>query len=79
MDELKQEFEYYLEHQADLVRQYRGKYIVIVGKRVVGAYGSELEAVTESSKSHKLGTFLVQLCEPGTEAYTHTYHSRIAV
>ena len=78
MSTLQQEFEYYLEHQQELVRQYRGKFIVIVDQKVVGSYDSELEAVTQASKSYKLGTFLVQRCEPGTEAYTHTYHSRIA-
>ncbi len=78
MNALKKEFEYYLEHQQELVRKYRGKVIVIVDHNVVGSYDSELEAVTDASKTHKPGTFLVQRCEPGSEAYTHTYHSRIA-
>ena len=73
---LKKEFEYYLQHQDELVKQYNGKYIVIKDSVVIGAYASELEAVTITSCEHELGTFLIQKCEPGTSSYTQTYHSR---
>ena len=76
IEQLKKEFQYYLEHQNELVKQYNGKYIVIKGNEVIGAYDSELEAVTETSQQHELGTFLVQKCELGTSSYTQTYHSR---
>jgi hypothetical protein len=76
VEQLKKEFQYYLEHQKELVKQYKGKFIVIKGNEVIGAYDSELEAVTETSQQHELGTFLVQKCEPGTSSYTQTYHSR---
>ena len=75
-EQLKKEFQYYLEHQSELVKQYDGKFIVIKDSKVIGAYDSELEAVTETSQQHELGTFLVQKCEPGTSGYTQTYHSR---
>lgn len=35
-------------------------------------------AVSETKKAHELGTFLVQKVAPGTEAYTQTFHSRVA-
>ena len=34
---LEKEFNYYLEHQAELVPLYEGKYVMIVGEEVVGA------------------------------------------
>lgn len=74
---LEQEFNYYLEHQDELVKQYGGKHIVIKDQKVIGAYNSEIEAIRESVKSHQLGTFLVQKCESGTGSYTQTYHSRV--
>lgn len=74
--QLKREFQYYLEHQSELVKQYNGKFIVIKDNKVISAYDSELEAVTETSQQHELGTFLVQKCEEGTSSYTQTYHSR---
>ena len=74
---LEKEFEYYIEHQDELVEKYNGKYIVIKDCKVIGAFNSDFEAVTETMKGHELGTFLVQKCEPGKESYTQTYHSRV--
>ncbi len=67
---LKREFEHYLKNQDDLVKKYNGKYIVIKDLTVIGVYDDELEAVQETSKTHEMGTFLVQKCEPGTGSYT---------
>ena len=78
MDNLKKEFEYYLDHQDELVKKYNGKFIVIKECQVIGEYDSLLEAVEETSKKYELGTFLVQKCEPGSESYTQTYHSRVS-
>jgi len=78
-EKLEKEFNYYLEHQDELVKKYNGKYIVIKDCQVIGAFDSELEAVETTAKGHELGTFLVQKCEPGSESYTQTYHSRVAM
>ena len=75
---LKKEFEYYLKHQDDFVKQYEGKFIVIKDKKVMGEYENALNAVSETQKQHKPGTFLVQLVSPGNTAYTQTFHSRVA-
>lgn len=75
---LKQEFEYYLAHQAEMVSRYNGKFIVLKNREVIGVYDSELGAVAETQKTHALGTFLVQKVEPGQGAYTQTFHSRVA-
>ena len=74
---LKKEFKYYLTNQKELVKKYKGKFIVNKNSEVIGAYDSELEAVERTSKEYKLGTFLVQKCEAGSESYTQTYHSRV--
>ena len=70
---LADEFNYYLEHQGDLVKQYNGKVIVIKDRKVLGVYGNDIDAVTETQKNHELGTFLVQSVSPGTDAYTQSY------
>ena len=75
---LEKEFQFYLNNQDRLVKEYNGKYIVVKGEDVLGAYISEAEAFFETSKQHEAGTFLIQLCQPGDEAYTQTYHSRVA-
>jgi hypothetical protein len=74
---LEPEFDYFIGHQDELVRKYQGKFVVIKNQEVVGIYDSELQAVKETSKTHELGTFLVQKCEPGSESYTQVYHSRV--
>lgn len=75
---LEKEFEYYINHQDELVEKYRGKFIVIKDNEVLGAFDSDLEAIKETTKKHELGTFMVQKCEPGKESYTQTFHSRVA-
>jgi hypothetical protein len=75
--ELEKEFNYYLERQEELVKKYSGKFIVIKNREVIGVFDSELEAIEKTAEKYELGTFLVQKCEPGSESYTETYHSRV--
>ncbi len=79
MGELEKEFNYYLEHQDELVKKYNGKFIVLKEHDVLGAFDSAFEAVQKTTEQHELGTFLVQKCEPGSASYTQTYHSRVSV
>lgn len=74
---LQDEFNYYLAHQAELVEAYDGKFVAIKDGKVLGAYTDELEAIHETKKTHKLGTFLVQKVTPGDDAYKQTFHSRV--
>ena len=76
-DTLIDEFEFYLANQDDMVQRYNGKVIALKDHEVLGAYTSELEALTEVQKTHELGTFLIQRVSPGNEAYTATFHSRV--
>lgn len=77
MPQLEKEFKYYLENQNNFVRQYNGKCVVIKESQVLGVFDDEIEAVNETSKEHKIGTFLVQRVTEGAEAYTATFHSRV--
>lgn len=74
---LTKEFQYYLDHQTDLVKKYNGMFVVIKNCQIVGSYKTESEAIEDSMKTMELGTFLVQKCEPGKKSYTQTYHSRV--
>ena len=78
MGTLEEEFNYYLKNQDKIVEKYNGKFVVIKDCSIIDAYDLELEAIKETSRQHELGTFLVQKCEPGSESYTQTYHSRVA-
>jgi len=74
---LEKEFKYYLDNQDKLVKKYEGKFIVIKNQIVLDVYDTEMDAFYETLKEHKLGTFLIQLCLPGEESHTATFHSRV--
>jgi len=75
---LDKEFSYYLEHQNELLKKYNNRFVVIIGENVVGDHDSYEQALFQSSKKYELGTFLIQECTEGEEAYTQTFHSRVA-
>lgn len=77
-NELKKDFNYYLDNQDELIKKHNGKFIVIKNQKVLGSYDSEVEAIEETTRDHELGTFLIQKCEPGSDSYTQTYHSRVS-
>ena len=75
---LEKEFQYYREHQQELVDKHNGKFIVIKNDKVIGVFDSQLEAYTQTKKEHQLGTFLIQRVSPGTDGYTQVFHSRVS-
>ena len=74
---LQDEFQYYLDHQAELAAKYKDRHVVIKNGTVLGDYKTATEAVRETSRKHKPGTFLVQLCDADPESTKHTFHSRV--
>ena len=77
MTKLTDLFQYYLEHQNELVQKYNGKYLVIKDNSVVGAYDTEQDAYFDAEAKYGLGNFLIQLCTQGDAAYTQTFSSRV--
>lgn len=71
---LEQEFKYYIQYQDDFVKEYSGKFLVIRNQSFVGAFDTLDEAYFDSVKKFELGTFLLQKCTPGEEAYTQKFH-----
>ena len=74
---LEKEFKYYLDNQDELVKKYNNHVLVIIDNNVVAYYDDFEEAVLESAKQYKVGTFLVQKCTAGNKDYTETFHSRV--
>lgn len=69
------ELKFFITHQKEFVEKYNGKALVLRGDELVGVYESPLEAYTEAQKQFPLGTFMIQPCAPGPEAYTVTLHA----
>jgi len=72
---LEKELEFFIANQERLVKEHRGKTLVIKDQQVVGVYDTPLEAYTESMKKYEPGTFMIQPCNEGTDAYTVTITS----
>lgn len=71
----ERELEYFIANQEQLVQAHQGKILVIKDQEVLGIYDTELEAYCETQKEHMLGTFMIQPCAPGPDAYTVTISS----
>jgi hypothetical protein len=75
---LDNEFNYYVAHQAELVRKYDGRFLVIHGSKVAGNYGSLREAYNAGIGTYPPGSFLVHKCGPGRENYTRRMNPAVA-
>ena len=66
------ELQYFILNQNDLVSKYRGNFLVIKKNNLLGVYPTALDAYLVTKKDHELGSFMIQPCEPGSDAYTVT-------
>ena len=57
---LKREIATYEAHKPRLLRESRDRYVLIKGKRIVGTYGSELDAVRQGYERFGNVPFLVK-------------------
>jgi hypothetical protein len=76
---LENEYKYFEEHYEDIKKKFLDKFIVIIGEKVIGAYESQKEALAETLKTHKLGTFLVQKVTEKPQDIIHRFTSRVYV
>jgi len=74
---LDNEFKYYLDNKEYLLKNYKDKYIVIVGEKVVNSFKSEQEAYEFGVNKHGLGNFLIQYCGE-TNSKLQNFHSRVS-
>jgi len=75
---LDKEYKYYESHKEELIQKYAGKFIVIVESKIVGDFDSREEALTQSVKKLKIGTFLIQEIKSNSSDETMMFHSQVA-
>lgn len=56
------EFLWYEQHEAELLRRYLGRYLVIKDEQVIGDFSSRKIARQHTVPNHKPGTFIIHLC-----------------
>ena len=74
---LDKEYAYYKKHKTELFKNFKNKYLVIIGEEVVGNYDTESEAYSKAINQYKLGTFLIQHCVDDETETLQTFHSRV--
>ena len=73
---LKSEFEHYLANKAEFLKRYLGRFIALKDGQVIGAFDDRVEAVRQVSKTHPLGSFLVQhVTESDEQVRFHSRHA----
>ena len=72
---LEKELQFFIANQERLDKEHRGKTLVIKDEEVVGVYDTPLEAYVASMKKYEPGTFMIQPCGEGADAYTVTMTS----
>jgi hypothetical protein len=71
----ERELQFFIANQDRLVAEHRGKTLVLQGDEVVGAYDNALDAYVDAAAKYEPGTFMVQPCLEGSDAYTVTITS----
>lgn len=67
----ERELQYFISNQEELYKKYGGLYISIKEDKVLGSYSSWMQALYETQKLHKFGTFLIQYCGDNDDCLTH--------
>ena len=60
---LSREYDYYQREKEKIFAKFAGRYIVIVGEKIIGNYPTQLEAIETTKKTHRLGDFMVKFVE----------------
>lgn len=69
---LKKQYDYYVEHESELLAKYDGKYLVITDKMDVYPFNTGKEAYRYGTKNAGAGKFLLHKCETGSLDVVHS-------
>lgn len=75
----QEDLAYFVANQKSLVAKYGGKVLVIKNSKIIGVYDTPLEAYLQSQKDNAPGSFMIQQCLPGPDAYTTTISSSLCI
>ena len=76
-EELKKNYNYYVNNHNEIVKKYLNKFIVIKDEKILDSYDTFEEAFKKSSEKYELGTFIIQKCTKNIEEDTRVFHSRV--
>ena len=78
IENLKQEFNYYIQHKQEFIAKYNNKFIVLKEHKVIYEADTREKAISGALKNgYKLGTFLVQHVTLDDSETIQRYCSRV--
>ena len=72
------DFDYFMNNIASLYKEYGHRFLVIKNEQVIGAYNSFDDALNETIKTEKPGTFLIQECVEDPKDLILTFQGNVA-
>ena len=79
MEQLKKNFQYYLDNYDELVKKYDGKVLVIVNQQVAESCDTEAEAHAIGKEKYGMGNFLIQRCSSKQKTYNVVFRNRVRI
>jgi hypothetical protein len=77
MEKQQKEFKYLLDHRDELLRQYSGKFVIIHGESVVGAFSNPGVAYEKAIEQYKPGEFIIQEINSDELNKPQIFHTRV--
>jgi len=71
------DFDYFINNLAVLYKEYGHCFLVIKNEQVIGSYNSFDDALNETIKTEKLGTFLIQECVENPDDLILTFQGNV--
>lgn len=71
-EERRNDFDFFINNYKDLYKQYGHKFLAIKNEKVLGAYDSVPDAITQLSNEYEIGTYIIQECTGDDSAYRTT-------
>lgn len=68
---LKQQYDYYVQHETELLKEYTGKHLIISDSLQVFAFINPKEAYRFGVKNFGAGHFMLHKCVPGSLNVVH--------
>jgi hypothetical protein len=76
---MKNQLDYYIEKQDELVKKYNGKIIALKDGEFKGVFKTRTEALRAMrAAGYEPGSYFIRLCTPGEEQYTAYYQSNVS-
>ena len=72
-----QDYDYFLQNMENLYKTYGRKFIAIKDRHILGVYEAFNDALENTLKTEKAGTFLIQECFANREESLHHFQGNV--